>query len=131
MTENESDLFSSAQIGEPVPGEDAFDRDDDLFPIRCNRLEKGIGFGLHVAMKYDRASLVEDTEVHGSSVQINSAVMRMLLRIESHRASSFLSPFGDDSHIGMVGFYQACLGEASISITAMEPTIGAPRFRRI
>ena len=30
----------------------------------------------------------------------------------------------------MVDFYQARLGEASISITAMEPTNGAPRFRR-
>jgi hypothetical protein len=35
-------------------------------------------------MKNDRAGLVQDAEVHGPSVQINSAVMRMLLRIESH-----------------------------------------------
>ena len=62
-------------------------------------------------MKNDRAGLIQNAQVHGSSVQINSAVMGMLLRIESHLASSLLlSPFGDDLHIGMVGFYQARLG---------------------
>ena len=52
-------------------------------------------------MKNNRAGLVQDAEVHGSGVQINSEVMWMLLRIESRRPPP-LSPFGDDSHIGMV-----------------------------
>jgi len=97
MTENKSDAFTGAKIGEPVPGENAFDRDDDLIPKRSDRL---LRIRLHVAMKNDRAGLVQDAEVHGSSVQINSAVMRMLLRIEFHRPPP-LSPFGDDSfHLG-------------------------------
>src|SRR2546423_14616767 len=49
----------------------------------------------------DRAGLVQDAEVHRSCVQINSAVMRMLLRIEFHWPPP-LSPFGDDSFIRMV-----------------------------
>ena len=30
MTEDERDLFIGAEVGEPVPGEHAFDRDDDM-----------------------------------------------------------------------------------------------------
>ena len=85
MTENEADAFSSAQIGQPVPGEEAFNADDDVLAEGTDRLEKGIGIGLHVAMKNDRAGLIENAEIHGSAVKINSAVVRMLLRIESHR----------------------------------------------
>src|SRR5436190_10689740 len=101
ITQNKSDAFARAEIGEPVPGENAFYGDDDLISKRSDRFQKRIRIGLHVAMKNDRTGLVQDAEVHGSRVQINSAVMRMLLRIEFHRPPP-LSPFGDDSFIGMV-----------------------------
>jgi len=101
MTENKSDAFAGADIGQPVPGENAFNGHNDLIPKRSDRFQKRIRIRLHVAMKNDRAGLVQNAEVHGSRVQINSAVMRMLLRIEFHRPPP-LSPFGDDSFIGMV-----------------------------
>jgi len=69
--------------------------DDDLISKRSDRTQKRIRIRLHVAMKNDRTGLVENAEIHGSSVQIDSAVMRMLLRIESHRPPP-LSPYGDD-----------------------------------
>jgi catechol 2,3-dioxygenase-like lactoylglutathione lyase family enzyme len=55
---------------------------------------------------------------------------RDLLRLEVSPAPGlllYLSPFGDDLHIGMVGLYQARLGEASISITPLQPTSGDGR----
>ena len=85
MPQNESDALPDAQIGEPVPGEDAFDGDGDPLPERSDRFQKRIGIRLHVAVKNDRALLIENAQVHRSRVQINSAVMRMLLRIEFHR----------------------------------------------
>jgi hypothetical protein len=42
MTEDERDVFIGAQVGEPVPGKHAFDRDDDIRPIRRNGFEKGL-----------------------------------------------------------------------------------------
>src|SRR2546426_9031243 len=91
MTENKGDALARAEIGEPVPGENAFNGDDDLISKRSDRFQKRIWIRLHIAMKNNRAGLVQDAEVHGSSVQINSAVMRMLLRIEFHGASSFVA----------------------------------------
>ena len=71
-------------------------------------------------MKDDRADLVEDAEVHGSSVQINSTVMGMLLRIEYSGAGIiwnligppplFVALRGRLLSLGMVGFYQALWG---------------------
>jgi hypothetical protein len=48
MTEDKRDVFLGAQVGEPVPGEHAFDRDDDIRPIRRNGFEKGLWGRLHV-----------------------------------------------------------------------------------
>ena len=50
MTEDERDPFIGAEVGEPVPGEHAFDRDDDPVPIRSNGFEKGLRGGLHVTV---------------------------------------------------------------------------------
>ena len=43
MSQNESDALAGTQIGEPVPGEHAFHRDDDVFSERSDRLQKRIG----------------------------------------------------------------------------------------
>src|SRR5436309_2554749 len=34
VAEDEGDLFARAQVGEPVPGEDALDTDDQVFTVR-------------------------------------------------------------------------------------------------
>ncbi len=133
VTQNEGNIFSSAQIGKPVPGEDTFDRNDDALAEGSDRFEKRIGIGFHVAMKNDRTGLIENAHIHGSSVQIDSAIMWVLLSVKSHRASSFICrPSGTTFTSRMVdpSTKPALKGEASISITAMEPTIGAPWFRR-
>jgi len=75
VAENESNLFSSAQIGQPVPREDAFDGNHDILAERCDRFQKRIRIRLHIAVQNDRTGLVQDEQVHGSRVQINSAVM--------------------------------------------------------
>jgi hypothetical protein len=36
MTEDERALFLGAPVGEPVPGDHAFDRHDDIGPVRRN-----------------------------------------------------------------------------------------------
>src|SRR5262245_57853903 len=84
MTQNESNPLTSTQIGQPVPRKDAFDRDDDVLAERIDRFQERLRIGLHVAMKNDRTELVHHAQVHCSRVQINSTVMGMLLRIESH-----------------------------------------------
>src|SRR2546426_792759 len=48
------------------------------------------------------ASLIENAEVHRSRVQINSAVMRMLLLIEFHRGLLLCRPSGTTYTFRMV-----------------------------
>src|SRR5262245_16664502 len=92
MPEDKRNAFARAQVGEPVPGEDAFDTDDQVLPIGRNGLEKRFWASRHVPMHQDLALLIQDTEVHGAGMQINAAVKLVLLRIEAHEvSSSFMS----------------------------------------
>src|SRR5438093_11691617 len=106
MPEDKGNLFLGAEIGEPVPGKDTFNSDDQILTIGCNSLEKDFRTGFHIAMQQDLAVLVEDTHVHAASMQINAAIRFVLLGVESHEVSS---SFVSDSfplsayHRGMLG----------------------------
>ena len=88
VAQDEGDSLPGAQVGEPVPGEDALDGDDEVLPVGGDRLEEGLRAGLHVAVQEDLTGLVEDAEVHGSGVQIDSAVVAVLLGVKLHGLSS-------------------------------------------
>jgi hypothetical protein len=88
VPEDKGNLFLGAEVGEPVPGKDTFDRDDQILPIGCNGLEKRLRTGFHVAMQQDLAVLAKDTHVHAASMQINTAIYFVLLGVESHEVSS-------------------------------------------
>ena len=55
VAENEGNVFTSAEIRQPVPREDAFDGDDNALPERCDRSQKRIQIGLHITVQYDGA----------------------------------------------------------------------------
>jgi hypothetical protein len=84
MTEDESDVFLGAPIGEPVPGEQAFDRHDDIGPVRRNGSEKGFRVCLHIAMDQGLTALVEDADVHHPGMQVDPAVKWVLRVVKSH-----------------------------------------------
>ena len=60
MPQNKGDTFTVAEIGQPVPGEDAFDGDDDILAEGSDRFQKRIRIRRHVPMKNDRTSLIEN-----------------------------------------------------------------------
>ena len=73
VTQYEVDLLARTQIGQPIPREDAFHRHDN------GRTERSL-----LEMNPDRLACSDaeqsrppdsDAQVHGSRVQINSAVM--------------------------------------------------------
>src|SRR5206468_173757 len=80
--------FLEAESGEPVPGKDTCNSDDQSLTIGCKSLEKHFRTGLHMAMQQDLAVLVEDTHVHAASMQINVAIRLVLLGVESPEVSS-------------------------------------------
>lgn len=77
-----------AQVGQPVPGEDALDGDDEVLTVGGDHLEESLRPGLYVAVDEDFAGLVQDADVHGSGVQVDAAVVAVLLGVKSHGFSS-------------------------------------------
>src|SRR6185436_19082586 len=95
VTEHEGDVLSRTQIGEPVPGEDALDADDDVVAVRRDGAQQRLGAGGHVLVEHDVTAGVEDADVHDACMQIDSAVILVLLCVESHPRSPLFLPGGE------------------------------------
>ena len=90
MPKHQRPAFAGAQVGEPVPGKEACDTDDQVFPGGRNGFEKRCGASRHVPVHQDLPILVQDAEGHGAGMQVDAAVQLVLLRLESHEVSSLL-----------------------------------------
>ena len=88
VAQHEGDALGCAPIGEPVPREHALGRHDQIVPVRCDDLEKRLRRRFHVAVHQHLATGVENTDVHGLHVEIDSAIVTVLTVVESHRSSS-------------------------------------------
>jgi len=84
VAEHEGGPFPTAQIGDPVPGEDTLHRHRDILSEWGDRFQKCIGTRLVVPVQENLTRLVHDAEEHRSCVQVDAAVELMLMRVESH-----------------------------------------------
>jgi hypothetical protein len=84
MSQDKGDMFLGTEIGDPVPGEDALNGYNDVFSKSFDGFKKDLGAGSDVALEDDAPFLVEDAEVHGLCMEINSAVVLVLLSVEIH-----------------------------------------------
>jgi len=84
MSKDEGDGLLVAEIGDPVPGEDALDPDDDILAIGLDGLQERLRGGVDVLVEPDFALVVDDTDVHGSGVQIDAAIEGVGAGVESH-----------------------------------------------
>jgi hypothetical protein len=111
--------FLSTQVREPGPGEEAFDGHDHLCPRGRDGLEKRLRTGVPVPVQHDRASRVQDTDVHAAGVTVNATIRLMLFGVKSPEVSSSCasSPFPSAS----IPPWDA-EGEASISLKGLERT---------
>ena len=89
MAENERDVFLGTEIGDPVPGEHAFDSDHDVLSEGSNDAEKSFRVRVDVMMNPDIASGIKDTDKHILGVQIDSTIKLVLFSVKIHMASSF------------------------------------------
>jgi hypothetical protein len=83
MTEDKSNAFLRPEVGEPLPGEQAFNGHHQPLTIRGNGLEEGFGSGFHVAVQKDCAIVAQNADVHTSGMPINTAVKLVLIGVES------------------------------------------------
>ena len=64
VTEHEGDGLLGTHVGDPVPGEDALDRHHDVCSIGADHLDEVLAVGGQVAVHEDRASLIDNADVH-------------------------------------------------------------------
>ena len=85
VTEHEVDVGVGAQVGDPVPAEEALNADDEAVEVGFDQFEKAVGITGDVAVDDLLAVRVEDAHVHVARVQVDSAVILMEFCVESHR----------------------------------------------
>jgi hypothetical protein len=88
VAEHEGDVFPVTEVCEPVPGEGAFGRDDQVVAVGSHDVEECRGVRLDVAMDEHGSLGIEDADVEASGVEIDAAVVAMLTAVESHGSSS-------------------------------------------
>ncbi len=73
MAEHEKDPLLRAQVGEPVPNEQALAGNDQAVAEGRNLGEELLGRGLERALEHDLARGIEDAHGHRVRVQIDAA----------------------------------------------------------
>jgi hypothetical protein len=125
MAEDEGNPLLGAKIGRPVPREEAFDADDEIFPVGRHGLEKWFGSCLHIPVQHNLTVLIQDAEVHTAGVQVDATVKGVLVGVESHEvSSSVVSSFFPKASIPL-GY---AMGETLIIIKALQRTGRQRRF---
>jgi hypothetical protein len=64
MTQDKGNAFLTTEVGQPLPGEPAFDSNDHIVPIGCDDPQKRFGGGGQILMDEFRTALIQDTDVH-------------------------------------------------------------------
>jgi len=88
VAQDERQAFGGADVRDPIPGEHALGRDDEIVAVRGDRREERFGSRLHVPVHEHLAGGIEDADVHGPHVEIDSAIVTVLAVVKSHRSSS-------------------------------------------
>ena len=85
VTQHETNALLLAQIGQPIPAEEALDGYDEVLSIRLDEPEEGFTISPDIAVYLSLAAIVEDADVHAARVQVDSAVEEVTLGVELHR----------------------------------------------
>lgn len=78
-----------AKIGQPVPAEDTFDADNNIFDEGKDPFEKQFRVGFDIRMDNDFSPMIQDADIHFSGMKIDTAVILMQLIVKFHGMASF------------------------------------------
>lgn len=90
MAQDKGDPLIGAEIRDPVPGEHAFRRHDNVFPERLYHVEKGFPVGFYIAVKHNLSRRVQDAQIHFFRMQVDSTGIFVLFGVKCHWVCSFL-----------------------------------------
>jgi hypothetical protein len=90
MAQDNGKALLSAEARQPSPGEDTFEADHESLSIGRNCLKERFRRCLHIPVQYDLTGLIQETERHGSCVQVEATIKLVLLGVTSPEVSSSL-----------------------------------------
>ena len=73
-----------AQVGDPVPGEQALDGNDDIGAKGGERVQEQLPAGRDLRLQDNRAFVVENANGQQPCVQVNAAVESVAVMVEAH-----------------------------------------------
>jgi hypothetical protein len=85
MAEDEGEALLGAEVGAPVPAEEAFDSDDQVFAVGPESAQELLTIAGELLVDEDIAGLIEDAQIEAAGVEVDAAVVNMLFPVESHR----------------------------------------------
>ena len=87
MTKHKGNVVLGAQVGEPVPAKYTLDTDDDIVQIGENQLKEHFRVGFDIRVHDYFSLVIEDAHLHCARMQIDPAIVFVLLFVEFHRFS--------------------------------------------
>jgi hypothetical protein len=84
MSQDKGDMVIFTEICYPVPGEHAFDGDHHILTEWLYDFRKVPGCGVHVLMYDNLAFGINDAQIHGSDMEVDTAIIRMLSCVKFH-----------------------------------------------
>jgi hypothetical protein len=103
MAEDEIDPLPGAQVGHPVPAEETLDGDDEVLAVGSQGFEEFVWIAGELLVDQRLTGLIKDADVHAACMEINSAVVTVLLGVESHRGLLSLRPTPAYRRLGKEG----------------------------
>jgi hypothetical protein len=89
MSKDKVNFVITTKISKPVPAENAFNPDNDVFKEGKDQFEKEFGIGFDVFMDDDLSLVVQDTNVHFPGMQVDTAIVLVLLIVKFHAMPPF------------------------------------------
>jgi len=89
MSEDKGYFVFGTKVCNPVPTKDALNTDNDVIDIWKNHFKEQLRIRFDIFMNMGFAFLIEDADVHFSGVQIDTAIVLVLLIVKSHDLASF------------------------------------------
>ena len=89
VAQDERNVVQGAEVRQPIPAKDTFHADHDVIEEGKDHFKEQLRIGFDILVHFDLAALADDADVHFSGVQIDPAVMFVLLGVESHNVASF------------------------------------------
>jgi hypothetical protein len=84
MSQYKVNVFLCAKVSQPVPGKDALNGNDDIFPIRRDGFKKHLGICSDIPVNHYFSILIHNAYVHRLCVQIDTTVKFVLLGVKFH-----------------------------------------------